>query len=200
MERLSEKEWKAFSVDSLFTKIEATKGKTTSGLVTGEGLPYIAAAKSIIGCEVCSAEANREWASKGNGIVLVQLGDGAAGLAHYVPTPFIGMNGKTSVGYSENLNLYNGLFISRCLSSNKAVFSHGHSWTGNRLLSTKVMLPVTDSDNPDYDYMAQYASEMRRSMLMRYKNFRWAALPVGAQGHSGSRREGVEASFDFEHV
>lgn len=165
---LNEKEWRAFSVESLFSTIEPTKGKTTSGLVEGEGLPYIAAAKSIIGCPVCSARANKEWASSGNGMVFVMLGDGAAGLAHYMPMAFIGMSGKTSVGYSEHLNLYNGLFIEKCLSSNKAIFSHGHSWTGKRLLNTKVMLPVTDSGEPDYAYMEQYAKNM---MLRKYEQY-----------------------------
>lgn len=61
MKKLSEKTWNAFSVDSLFPVIEATKGKTTAGLVDGDRLPYIAAAKSIIGCKICSAEANGEW-------------------------------------------------------------------------------------------------------------------------------------------
>ena len=171
MKKLNEKEWKAFNINSLFSTIEATKGKTTSGLVAGEGLPYIAAAKSIIGCQVCSVEVNKEWASNGNGMVFVQLGDGAAGLAHYIPMPFIGMAGKTSVGYSENLNPYNGLFIERCLSSNKTIFSHGHSWTGKRLLNTKVMLPVTDSGEPDYAYMSEYAQQKRNAMLAKYRAY-----------------------------
>lgn len=171
MERLSEKEWKAFELQELFPVIEATKGKTTAGLVDGDDLPYIAAAKSIIGCQVCSAEANDEWKSAGNGMVFVQLGDGAAGLAHYIPMDFIGMSGKTSVGYSEKLNPCNGVFISRCLSANKAIFSHGHSWTGKRLRGSKNMLPVDDKGNPDYAFMTLYSTEVRGSMLMRYKNF-----------------------------
>lgn len=165
---LDVKEWDVFSVSSLFSKIQAAKGKTTAGLVDGVDLPYIAAAKSIIGCRVCSAEANDEWKSEGNGMVFVQLGDGAAGLAHYVPMAFIGMSGKTSVGYSDKLNLYTGLFIERCLSSNKSFFSHGHSWTGKRLLNTKVMLPVTDEVKPDYEYMEQYAKNM---MLKKYEQY-----------------------------
>ena len=161
MERLNEKQWKAFELQELFPVIEATKGKTTAGLVNGDDLPYIAAAKSITGCQVCSAEANDEWKSAGNGMVFVQLGDGAAGLAHYIPMDFIGMSGKTSVGYSEKLNPCNGVFISRCLSANKAIFSHGHSWTGKRLRGSKNMLPVDDKGKPDYAYMTLYSTEMR---------------------------------------
>lgn len=171
MERLNEKQWKAFELQELFPVIEATKGKTTAGLVDGDDLPYIAAAKSITGCQVCSAQANDEWKSAGNGMVFVQLGDGAAGLAHYIPMDFIGMSGKTSVGYSEKLNPCNGVFISRCLSANKAIFSHGHSWTGKRLRGSKNMLPVDDEGRPDYAYMTLYSTEMSGGMLMRYKNF-----------------------------
>ena len=140
-------------------------------MVDGDRLPYIAAAKSIIGCKICSAEANGEWASDGNGMVFVQIGDGAAGLAHYVPISFIGMSGKTSVGYSECLNVYNGLFIERCLSSNQAFFSHGHSWTGKRLTKTKVMLPVDNDGEPDYAYMAEYAQQKRDAMLAKYRAY-----------------------------
>lgn len=104
-------------------------------------------------------------------MVFVQIGDGAAGLAHYVPISFIGMSGKTSVGYSECLNVYNGLFIERCLSSNKAFFSHGHSWTGKRLAKTKVMLPVDNDGEPDYAYMAEYAQQKRDAMLAKYRAY-----------------------------
>ncbi len=171
MEELSSKEWSDFKISHLFPKIVSTKGGTTSGLISGEGLPYIPAAKSIVGCQVCSFSANKEWKSDGNGIVFVQLGDGAAGLTHYIPMPFIGMSGKTSVGYSDALNSSNGLFIARCLSSNKSIFSHGYSWTGKRLLNTRALLPVDDIGNPDYKYMEEYVSEIKYVKQNKYREY-----------------------------
>ena len=166
---LNEKSWNSFSVQTLFDNIQSTKGKTTAQLVDGKDVPYIAAAKTNNGfAGMCNAKENSEWISNGNAIVFVQLGDGAAGLAHYIPMDFIGMSGKTSAGYAKWLNVYTGIFVSRCLSVNKTVFSHGHSWTGRRLLKTKIMLPVADSGDPDFLYMEQYIKNM---MLRKYQQY-----------------------------
>lgn len=172
MQSLDKKTWLPLVVDEVFTTINSTKGKTTAQLVEGDDVPYIAAAKTNNGCAgVYSSKPYPEWVSDGNAIVFVQLGDGAAGLAHYVPMPFIGMSGKTSCGYFQSLNKDNGIFIARCLSANKAFFSHGHSWTGNRLKKTKFMLPVTNSGEPDYEYMAEYTRQKRDAMLDKYRKY-----------------------------
>ena len=169
---LDEKEWKDFEIRNLFTDIQSTKGKTTGELIPGDDLPYIAAAKVDNGFTgMYDKKSHEGWISKGNGIVFVQLGDGAAGLAYYIPMDFVGMNGKTSVGYFEELNKYNGLFLAKSLSINKEKFSHGHSWTGNRLLKTKVMLPINDQGEPDYEYMEKYAKNKRNELISRYKDF-----------------------------
>ena len=50
------------------------------------------------------------------------------------------------------------------------------NWGGNgatlgRMKQLLILLPVDDDGNPDYAYMAQYASEMRKQSLTRYKNY-----------------------------
>ena len=164
--------WSSFTVEELFERIIPTKGKTTGELISGNDVPYIAAAKTNNGyVSMCSKKEHPEWISKGNAIVFVQLGDGAAGIAHYVPMDFIGMNGKTSCGYNSKITKNSGVFIAKCLSSNKAIFSHGHSWTGRRLLTTKTMLPTNESGEPDYQYMANYSKSKVQAMLDRYKAY-----------------------------
>ena len=171
--KLTDREWRAFTVEELFSRIVATRGKTTGQLVPGDDVPYIAAAKNNNGCAgVYSSKEHPEWVSKGNCIVFVQLGDGAAGIAHYVPMDFIGMSGKTSCGYIDGvLNCYNGIFISKALSINKELFSHGHSWTGRRLLNSKCMLPVTNDGKPDYEFMEQYVREILLKNKDKYLSF-----------------------------
>lgn len=168
--RIDDKKWTAFTVEELFDRIEPTKGKTTGQLAKGDDVPYIAAAKTNNGYAfMCSSKDNPEWISEGNTVVLVQLGDGAAGLAHYIPMDFIGMSGKTASGYNKNLTNENGIFIAKCLSSNKAIFSHGHSWTGRRLLNTRVMLPTDGNGEPDYGFMTEYIGEKRKVLLEKYR-------------------------------
>lgn len=166
---LEEKKWEPYKMDDLFDSIEATKGRTTGQLIKGDDVPYIAAAKMNNGyAGMCSSMKCPEWVSKGNTIVFVQLGDGAAGLAHYIPMNFIGMSGKTSCGYFNKMNKYIGVFLTRCLSVNKGKFSHGYSWTGKRLKNTKVMLPIDNMETPDFEYMEQYGKNM---MLRKYKQY-----------------------------
>lgn len=170
--KVNEKTWDGFTVEELFSEIKATKGETTGQLILGDDVPYIAAAKTNNGfSHMCSTKEHSDWVSNGNTIVFVQLGDGAAGLAHYIPMDFIGMSGKTSSGYNSYLSENNGIFIARCLSSNKAIFSHGHSWTGRRLLTTKTMLPTNDAGKPDYDYMSNYTLNKRKILYQKYRNF-----------------------------
>lgn len=176
----NEIKWSSYKVEELFSEIKPTRGKTTGQLIEGDDVPYIAAAKTNNGyVTMCSSKEHPEWISEGNAIVFVQLGDGAAGLAHYVPMDFIGMSGKTSCGYNSHMSTNSGVFIARCLSSNKSIFSHGHSWTGRRLLNTKTMLPAAEDGNPNYDYMAEYIGMHRKVMLEKYKvyaNKRLSAL------------------------
>lgn len=172
MKKLNEKVWDVFEIGKIFKDIEPTKGRTTADLVAGNNLPYIAAAKVNNGfAGMYSRECHEDWVSKGNGILFVQLGDGAAGLSYYIPMDFVGMRGKTSIGYFDALNQNNGLFLANCLSVNKAIFSHGYSWTGNRLIRTKVMLPVGRGKKPDYKYMEEYTLSKRKELLSRYKAF-----------------------------
>ncbi len=173
MLRLDDRAWKSFTIEELFTRIEPTKGKTTEQLVFGGDVPYIAASKNNNGCAgVYSSKEYPEWVSEGNCIVFVQLGDGAAGLAHYVPMDFIGMNGKTSCGYIDGmLDRYNGVFIAKALSANKAIFSHGHSWTGRRLLKSRCMLPATSAGTPDYSFMSAYMQEIYGMKRRQYYGY-----------------------------
>lgn len=168
MKNLDEKNWRPFTVDYLFPNKQSTKGETTGQLVLGDDVPYIAAAKNNNGYAYMCKATNEKWISSGNAMVFVELGDGAAGIAHYVPMDFIGMSGKTSAGYSQSLTEDNGIFIANCLSANKKIFSHGHSWTGNRLKNSKAMLPSIDDAQPDYKYMETYTQTKRAAMLQRY--------------------------------
>lgn len=195
--KLSDREWKAFKVKDIFDSIVPTKGRTTNELVKGEDIPYIAASKTNNGyAGMYTLGSCRNMISKGNAIVFIQLGDGAAGMAYYEPMDFIGMNGKTSCGYSSKLNQYVGIFLARCLSINKEKFSHGHSWTGSRLKNTKVMLPVTDDGEPDYQFMEDYVRELMIAKRKQYRDFvekRLAELGVDVKIIGGGYRESLDS-------
>lgn len=152
---------KNFSLDEIFTNIECTKGGTTNELTKGNEVPYIAAKKANNGLSgMCAKEDNNQYISKGNCIVFIHIGAGSAGYTTYQENDFIGMNGKTSCGYNENINKYNALFLVGILDQERPKYSFGRSWTGERLLKTKIKLPVDNQNNPDWQFMEDYIKSL----------------------------------------
>lgn len=151
--------WIELPLNKIF-KIEDTKGTKTNDMLCGEEIPYMAASKIHNGIkDFYSKDGNEQYISNGNCLVFVSLGDGAAGWTNYIDEDFIGMKGKTKCGYSNNLNVYNGLFIATILSLNKEYYSHGRSWTGDSFEKTKILLPCIKSDKdfvPDWKWMENY--------------------------------------------
>ncbi len=153
--------WQYFEVQEIFPTIEKTKGTTTNELVKGNEIPYIAAKKTLNGLEMmCSKDDNKQFISKGNCVLFIQLGAGSAGYTTYQEDDFIGMSGKTSCGYNNNLNKYNGLFLVTILDQERAKFSFGRSWTGDRLRFTKIKLPVDKNGEPNWQFMEDYIKSL----------------------------------------
>ena len=60
------------------------------------------------------------------------------------------------------------LFIAKCISGLHGFFGHGLSISNPRAKRLRIMLPVTDSGEPDYKYMEQYSKNM---MLRKYQQY-----------------------------
>lgn len=98
-------------------------------------------------------------------VFFIQLKQGSVGYSLYQGYDFIGMSGKTSCGYSERLNKYNGLFLTTILDLERNKFSYGRSWIGDRLLKTNILLPAIKIDEtdfePDWDFMENYIKTLK---------------------------------------
>lgn len=153
--------WGYFSIKDLFGEPVPTKGTTTYDLIQGNDIPYIGAKKDNNGLiTMCSRSQNNDFISKGNCIVFIQLGAGSAGYTTYQESDFIGMNGKISCGYNDNLNKYNAMFLITILDRERPKFSYGRSWTGDRLKNTKIKLPTDKNGNPDWKFMENYIKSL----------------------------------------
>ena len=159
MNKLDTSKWKYFEVSELFKRIEATKGSTTDELIHGNGVPYIAAKKDDNGFDGMY-EYDSSFVSEGNCIVFINIGEGSAGYSLYQDKLFIGMNGKTTCGYNENLNKYNALFLVTILDKERYRYSYGRSYSGERLLKTKIKLPSTSTGFPDWGFMENFVKNI----------------------------------------
>lgn len=159
---LDVQDWKEFKVGRLF-RLEPTKGIISDDLIEGKDIPYIGAKHDTNGyMMMCKREDFENWISEGNCIVFIQLGAGSAGYVNYLPTDFIGMNGKTICGYIDGvLNSYIGLFLETILCQERPKYSFGRSWTGDRLKETKIALPIKYNSNktPYIDKNGTYSDE-----------------------------------------
>lgn len=157
MNTIYTKEWQDFKVGELFHIVPA-KGKNSTMLDDGDDVAYIAASKENNGFNrMVSVEGLEDWVSRGNCLQLIHIGDAAAGWCNYVHDDFIGMKGKSSCAYNQNMNEYSGLFIAsviQCVNAGK--YSFKEPWTGKRMTETVIALPAALDGEPDWDYMESY--------------------------------------------
>lgn len=74
---------------------------------------------------------------------------------------------KLKYSDSELINL----FVAQAIGMQNKAFSYSRKLGTERLMNLNIMLPVTDSGEPDYEYMAEYVQECRKAMLVKYRTY-----------------------------
>lgn len=168
---LEEKEWKDYSITSLFNTLIAGKGKGLNHLhkTKESGISYIGATNRNNGvlCFVSEDDSSLKMLLPGNCIGFIKNGDGSAGFAIYKAESFISTS-DVIYGYSNWLNKYTGLFFVAAQDMIEHKYSHGYKRNRQHLKGDRVMLPADSDGNPDFKYMEQYAKNM---MLKKYKQY-----------------------------
>lgn len=161
-------QWGTFKVDELFNA-QRVKGKTLDSYEKGK-YPYVTTSAENNGVTtfVKAPEEDRE---PSNSLTINPI----SGDTFYQSHEFVGRGGAGSSIYSlENncINKYSGLFISKMLmNSAKAKASYGVQLNGNRLKSTRFMLPILDNGEPDWEYMENYIKKIEYKQLAKLINY-----------------------------
>lgn len=138
-----------------------------ASLVEGE-TPLISARKVNNGIK--GFVANPSKIIKGRNVLsLNNDGDGGAGLAFYQCVDFALDSHVTALHSKTTLSAQTLLFIAACISKQHAIFGHGYSISLPRAKRILSMLPVDDSGNLDYHYMAEYVNTLQNKLLERYR-------------------------------
>lgn len=168
MLNLSDRKWKAFNIVSLFDKIEAGKISNASYFEKTDigGIEYIAATNRNNGCLyfLKDTDDSRKKLQRGNCIGFIKDGNGSAGYAIYKSEDFASTV-NVIYGYANWLNKYTGLFFVTAQDMIAEKYSHGYKRNKEHLSADKVMLPVDEQDEPDYQFMEEYIKE--REMVKR---------------------------------
>ena len=174
MERLSEKEWKVFPAFGENGLLHiATTSSSIDGIKLKDGtikrVPYITRSDANNGVARFVSDSNYEFGSDDARCITVGLDTQTA---FYQPHKFVtGQNIQIITG--EQLNEATAQFLVTTLKEQMQV---KFNWGGNgatlgRMKRLEVMLPVTDSGEPDYEYMAEYTRQRREAMLAKYRTY-----------------------------
>ena len=160
---LNEKEWREFSLDDIFT-VGAGKRLETRNKIPGFR-PFIGATDNGNGV---TGFVGNDNASKDSNVLGVNY-NGAPCIAFYHPYECIFTDDVKRLhlrNYEDNKFVL--LFFVSVFAKQRSKYSYGYKFKEQRMLRQKLMLPVTDSGEPDYEYMEQYAKNM---MLRKYRQY-----------------------------
>jgi hypothetical protein len=158
---LDDIKWGEFELGSLFT-IQKCKCNNASLLKKGGDTPYVGATNRNNGT-MYFVESNEKLITKGCCLVFVLDGEGSMGTSFYKGEEFIGSS-TLAAGYNENLNKYNGMFISTISDNVRNKYNFGYKRNKERLQKEKIILPVDINGNPDWTFMEQYMKQIEQEV------------------------------------
>lgn len=101
--------------------------------------------------------------------------NGSVGYAFYHPyNALFGNDTRRVVPY--NKNRWVNFFITRTITQQKDKFGYGLKLGTDRLRKQCIMLPATEDDQPDYEYMEYYMRNVELHLLNRYIDKRLKSL------------------------
>ena len=164
---LESREWCSFKIIDIFKLIRGSEGNMAS-LKEGN-VPLISARN--IGNGLKGFVDNPKKIIEGQCITLNNDGDGGAGLAYYQPCDMALDTHVTALVPTSKMSSDSMLMISECLSKLHGFFGHGHSISNKRATNLKIMLPVNDNDEPDYEFMEECGRKMMAKKYVQYLNY-----------------------------
>ncbi|WP_239452209.1 restriction endonuclease subunit S [Mammaliicoccus sciuri] len=156
MMKLSDREWKVFVLEELFT-VSGTKTTPLILLKKNEKnqdkqLPYVTTKSTYNGIDNFFSN----YTEEGNVITIDSATDG---YVFYQLNKFSASDHVEKLIPKFKLNKYIALFIVNSIKkATKNKYGYGYKFSQTRIKRQKIMLPVSNNQ-PDYDFMEQYIKE-----------------------------------------
>lgn len=160
---LDEKEWNHFRMPEIFGLIQRGKRLKNADHVPGI-VPYVSSTANNNGVDDY-IEATPGTRAFGDCISLAN--SGSVGTAFYEPFEYVASDHVTALK-TEGMSKYVYLFLTSTIEKQGSNFNFNREINDARIKNMQIMLPVTDSGEPDYAYMEQYAKNM---MLRKYQQY-----------------------------
>ena len=141
-------EWQEFKISDLF-EIKGSKTTKRIDLVEEGEYPYITTKSTNNGVDGYS----NIWTEKGN---VLTIDSACVGTCFYQEHNFTATDHVEKLIPKFEMNKYNGLFIATIINKSNFKFSYGRGRCKTRIAKETVKLPVTDTGEPDYEFMEEY--------------------------------------------
>lgn len=148
--------WKWFILGELF---DIKKGKRlTKANMTKGAIPFIGS--------IATNNGYREFIGQkpihDGGTITVNY-NGSIAEAFYQPKPFWASDDVNVLYPKFEMNQYIALFITTIIKLEKHRFNYGRKWHLERMKTSKIRLPSTESGAPDLDYMEEFIKHLQFS-------------------------------------
>jgi len=163
VEPIEEKEFLEFEIEKLF-EVKSGKRLTKADMKKGNK-PFIGATDSNNGITAFVSNTNT---SEDSNVLGVNY-NGSVVENFYHPYKAIFSDDVKRLSFKEiedNKHLF--LFVKTQILKQKAKYQYGYKFNGTRMNRQKIMLPVNDQNEPDYDYMENYMKQLEYKKLNEY--------------------------------
>ena len=167
---LTDQDWGEFIVGEVFDEIKNSKSyhknQVTESLITDSFIPYISRTKFNNGLELIVEDTGEFIKNPANTIVF------GAESATFFYEPFSYITGNKMYYITDsNFNCYVCLFLVTLLNKNIGEhFGYSHGLTATRLKKQKIILPINNEGNPNYEFMGDYIKQKYSTFYKEYIN------------------------------
>lgn len=157
---LSEKDWGEFFLTELFPQIQRGKRLTKANQINGN-IPFISSTSLNNGVDNYISNDTKVRKFKN---CLTIANSGSVGASFYQPFEFIASDHVTHLK-NDKMNKYIYLFIATLTNRLSEKYNFNREINDKRISREKIMLPINNDGQPDYEYMEQYVKNI---MINKY--------------------------------
>jgi len=164
--RLEEREWLEFYLKDIFNEIQRGKRLRKADHKKGKK-PYVSSTALNNGIDgyVGNKDKVRFFSN-----CLTIANSGSVGACFYQPFEFVASDHVTQLK-NDKFNPYIYKFLSSIVKRLGVKYSFNREMNDTRIKSEKIMLPVNENNEPDYDYMENYMKQLEYKKLTDYLKY-----------------------------
>lgn len=194
MKSLNELTWRAFDIHDVFPDVKRGKRLKTDDHISGS-MAYVSS--SAINNGVDNFIGNEDGVRMFEDCVTL-ANSGSVGTAFYHPYRFVASDHVTKLK-NDKFSKYVYLFIATVANRLSEKYSFNREINDKRLGREKIMLPVTESGQPDYEFMEAYMKAVEKRLLTQYKAYLTSVHGSDLNG-GGKIRETRWKAFSLNEV